>query len=151
MTGCRAPAPTSGWSTWRRCYPSQSTTAADPRARPALSGIPDEGLELPLEALVAGLTNLERQPDPRRGALCGRARRRRRPLREPDHARVVAEVVVAELRIAVEPELPPHRVLERPRQEVREEVRAGVLLERGAHLGRSEHVVAVLALQTGET
>ena len=68
-------------------------------------------------------------------------------LGEPQHARVVAEVGVAQLGVAVEPELAHHRVLERARQEVGEEVRAGLLLERGLRVLARQHVVAVRALE----
>ena len=81
---------------------------------------------------------------------CAAPRSRRPALREPDHAAVVAEVVVAQLGVAVEAELADHGVLERAREEVGEEVRAGLLVERRAHLLVREHVVAVLAAQALE-
>src|SRR5205085_1602642 len=72
---------------------------------------------------------------------------RGRALGQPHHARVVAEVVLAELGVAIEAELAPHRVLERAGQEVGEEVRTGLLLQRGTHLRIREHVVAILAVK----
>ena len=68
---------------------------------------PHERLELALEPRVADLGNDQRETDPRRGTRGRGAGRRRRSLRQPHHARVVAEVVVAQLRVAVEPELAP--------------------------------------------
>src|SRR5262245_39929875 len=69
-----------------------------------------------LESRVAHLADLERQPKRRRGALGRELRAERRPLGQPHDARVVAEVVVAELRVAVEPELLHDGVLEGPRE-----------------------------------
>ena len=53
----------------------------------------------------------------------------------------------AHARVAVQAELAHDRVLERPRQEVGQEVRARLLGERRAHLGAGEDVVAVVALE----
>ena len=75
-------------------------------------------------ALVADLAHLEREPEMGGGALGRRARGGRRALRQPQHARVVAEVRVAQLGIPVEPELAHHRVLERAGEEVGQQVRA---------------------------
>src|SRR4051812_46925335 len=120
--------------------------AVSPRARRSgLTG--DEPLELALEAPLADRPHLERQADPRRGALRRAAVRRRVRLREPQDARVGAEVVVAQLGPAVEPELAHDRVLERAREEVGEEVRPGLLRERLRNLVAREDVVAVLAAQ----
>src|SRR5262249_11791016 len=69
---------------------------------------------------------------------------------EPHHARVVTEVLLAQLGVAVQPELAPDRVLERPGQEVGEEVRARLLLQRLANFLPREHVVAVIARQPRE-
>ena len=56
-----------------------------------------------------------------------------RVLGEPDHAAVVAEVVVAQLREPVEAELDDHRAVERRREVVGEHVGAGLGLEQRAH------------------
>ena len=61
-----------------------------------------------------------------------------RPLREPDDARVVAEVVVAQLRVAVEPEPAQDDAVEAADEEVGQEVRAGLVVrERAARRARS--------------
>ena len=62
----------------------------------------------------------------------------------------MAEVVVAQLRPAVEPELAHDGVLEGAGQEVGEEVRAGLLGQRRGHLLAREDVVAVRAGQPGQ-
>src|SRR6188472_2186698 len=80
-------------------------------------------LELLLESGVADLAHLERQADALPGAPRGALRRGRAALREPHDAAVGAEVVVAQLGVAVEAELADHGVLERAREEVGEEVR----------------------------
>ena len=72
----------------------------------------------------------------------------RRLLREPDDARVMAEVRVAQLRVAVEPERADDAALEGAHEEVGQEVRAGLLGQRLAHLVEGEHVVAGVAAQT---
>ena len=63
-----------------------------------------------------------------------------RLLREPDDLRVVAEVVVAELRVTVEPEPADDDAVEAADEEVGEEVRAGLVL-------RAVHLVAVRAVE----
>ena len=74
--------------------------------------------------------------------------RRRRLLRQPHHPPVVAEVRVAQVGIPVEPEAPPHEVVERLHQEVGEEERARLLVaDRGDRRGAGEQVVAGLAGQ----
>ena len=85
----------------------------------------DEPPQRPLEAVVADRPLRQRQADRGRRALRRRARRRRRALREPDDPAVVAEVVVAQLRVAVEAELADHGVLEAAGQEIGEEVGPG--------------------------
>ncbi len=105
----------------------------------------DQLLELTFQPLAADVALLHRQPDPRCRPLGGGAGRRRGALGEPQHARVVAEVVLAQLGVAVEPELAHHRALESPREEVGEEVRARLLGQRLPNLVTREHVVAVLA------
>ena len=74
-------------------------------------------------------------PSPRCGGLGARPRRRRRTLGEPHDPRVVTEILVAQLGVAIEPELAHDRVLERAREEVGQEVGAGLLLERDRDLG----------------
>src|SRR3954451_17146593 len=106
--------------------------------------------ELPFESGVADLADRERQSDPLRSAACGALGGRRAALREPDHAAVGAEVVVAQLGMAGEAQLADDGVLERPGEEVGQEVGAGLLLERGAHLVAGEDVVAVLAVEAVE-
>ena len=65
-------------------------------------------------------------------------------LGQPYDARVVGEVGVAQLRVAVEAELLEHRPRERPDQEVREQVGAGLLGEEaGDPLRTAVDVVAV--------
>jgi len=106
-----------------------------------------ESFELPLEAAAANCPHFERQADPRGGALGRRVRGAGRTLREPYHARVVAEVLIAQVWVAVEPELVDDRVLECPRKEVGEEVGPRLLGERLAHLLAREDVVTVLAFE----
>src|SRR3954471_15291773 len=101
--------------------------------------------EAALEPVLPHLAYLERQPDAGRCSLGGGARARRRPLREPQHARVAAEVGVAQLGVAVQAELAHHGVLERAREEVRQEVGARLVGERGARGVAAEHLVAVIA------
>src|SRR5438105_7634733 len=64
------------------------------------------------------------------------AQLRRRLLREPDAFLVVAKVVVAQLRVAVEPEPAPDDAVEAADEEVGEEVRRRLVL-------RAVHLVAV--------
>ena len=101
-----------------------------------------------LESRVAHRALVQREADPPGGPLCGSARRLGRPLGEPEHARVVAEVVVAQVRVAVEAELADDRVLECPREEVGQEVRARLLLQRRADLVAPEDVIAVVAVES---
>src|SRR2546428_566113 len=107
-------------------------------------------LERGLEPAVAGLAHLERQPERGGGALGGCAQLRRRALREPDDPRVVAEVVVAQLRVAVEPEPADDDAVERAHEEVGQEIRAGLLGERLVHGLPRKEVVAVVALEPRE-
>src|SRR5262249_1970153 len=84
------------------------------------------------------------------GALRLRAQLLRRRLREPDDARVVPEVLVAQLGMAVEPERAHHDLVERTHEEVRQEVGAGLLLHELAHLVPREDAVAVGAVGADE-
>ena len=90
---------------------------------------------------------LEREADRGGRALRGGARRRGRALSQPDDAAIVAEVGVAQLRVAVEPERADHRVVEGAREEVGQEVAARLARERLADRAGGEDLVAVLALQ----
>ena len=77
---------------------------------------------------VAGLAKLERQAELRSCGLRLLVQLGRRRLREPDDALVVAEVVVAQLGVAVETEPTPHDPVERAHEEVRQVVRARLVL-----------------------
>src|SRR5262249_10459424 len=107
----------------------------------------DEGLQLAFEPGVSDDPFLEGEADPRRRRSCGRAELRRGSLREPEDARVPAEVVVAKLRVAVEPEREHDAPLERADEEVSEEVRPRLLDKRLADLVEREYVVAGVAAQ----
>src|ERR1700674_5902396 len=114
---------------WRRCWPSRSTTmlrsaesavARELVLRHVRVGLrtsdresAEESLKLALEPAVADGADLQRQAD-----ALGRAHGRRAgglggALGQPQHPRVVTEVLIAQLGVAVEPELADHRVLER--------------------------------------
>ncbi len=93
-----------------------------------------------LEAGVPGLAHLERQPQSRSRALRLGAQLGRRLLREPDDLLVVAEVVVAQLGVAVEAETAHDDAVEAADEEVREEVRRRLVF-------RSVHLVAVRAVE----
>ena len=103
----------------------------------------DEFLQRVLEAGVAGLAHLERQPEYPSRALGRDAQLGRRLLREPDDLLVVAEVVVAQLGVAVEPETAHDDAVEAADEEVGEEVRRRLVL--GAI-----DLVAVRAFEPGE-
>ena len=83
---------------------------------------------------VAGLAKLERQTE-----LCGRGLRLvvqlgRRRLGEPDDTLVVAEVVVAQLGMTVEPEPAPDDPVERAHEEIGQVVRARLVLHAAEEL-----------------
>ena len=74
-----------------------------------------------------------------------------RTLREPHDPRVMAEIFVAQLGMAVEAELANDGVLERAGEEVRQEVRARLLLSAAATSSAREHVVAMITRQPRQT
>jgi hypothetical protein len=103
-------------------------------------------LEPALEPHIADHTNLQRESDPRGGALRRGAGGGGRPLGEPDDAAIAAEVVVPQFGVSVQPKLAHDRPLEGSGQEVGQEVRAGLLGERVGDLLAPEHVVAVIGI-----
>src|SRR5581483_6103185 len=90
------------------------------------------------EAGLAGLSDLERQREPGGGGFGLRPEPVGRLLREPDDALVIAEVVVAQLGVAVEPEAAPDDAVEGADEEVGEVVGARLVLGEAA-----EELVAV--------
>src|SRR5204863_3152497 len=108
-----AASPPSGRSS-RRASKSPASGSSSMRSFTSVQ----ERLELALERLLPHLPDLERQAEAGGRALGGGARRGRRALCEPEHARVMAEVGVAQLGVAVEAELAHDRVLERAGEEV---------------------------------
>ncbi len=110
---------------------------------------PGRGLDAPaLEAAVPGGYDGEREAEPVGGGLGGGAQLGGLVLGEPDDAGVVPEVVVAQLRVAVQAELGLDGARERLHQEVGEQVGAGLVgEERLDPAGPGVHVVAVQPLE----
>src|SRR5579875_1730073 len=123
--------------------PRAALGAAAVQTAPAAAGSAQQRLERALKPAIADDLDLERQPERSRGPLGRRARRRGGALREPEHAGVVAEVLFAQLRVAVQPQLAPDRAIESARQEVGEQVGAGLLAKRLERLLAGEGLVAV--------
>jgi Luciferase-like monooxygenase len=95
-----------------------------------------------------GLDDGERQAEHRRDALRLRLQVRGPVLGEPDHPAVMAEVVRPQFRVPVQAEPGQHGPVEAAHQEVGQQVRAWLGVEKLAHALRAgEHVVAVQARQ----
>jgi hypothetical protein len=93
---------------------------------------------------------LQRQADHVGGPLRRGAKARGGVLGEPDDAAVVAEVVLAQLRIPVQPELDDDRAVERRREVVGQHIGAGFgLVQRLQPCGTGEDAVAVGAGEAG--
>ena len=104
----------------RAAQPAKVSRSASARSRPVS----------PVSTTVSG--------SPIRSAACSASARSSSSgsLGQPDHPRVVAEVVVAQLGAAVQAELAHHGAGERAHQEVGEHVGAGLLLEERARAAR---------------
>ncbi len=74
----------------------------------------------------------------------------RAPLGQPHNPRVIAEIGIAQLGMAVESQPRPHGALEAASEKVGEEVGARLGGGRLGHLLLSEHVVAVVAAQPAD-
>src|SRR6476659_8095849 len=111
-------------STTRSGVPAAGRSAARVVTASGMRGPLDQVLEAPFEPALAHRPLLERQAELRRRVRRSGAQLRGRALGEVDDPAVVAEVVVAQLRVAVEPERAPDGAVERPREEVGQEVRA---------------------------
>ncbi len=83
----------------------------------------------PLETPDPHVDDLQRQSDGCGGLFRRPLQHRRPPLRQPDHPRVVPEVVVAQVRVAVEAELDHDAAMERRGKEVGEQIGAWLLLQ----------------------